>query len=37
LRDLDPSEVATLERAALILESVLERDRTPPVQREGRD
>jgi DNA-binding MarR family transcriptional regulator len=37
MRDLDPSEVATLERAALILEGVLEGDRMPPVQREGRD
>jgi DNA-binding MarR family transcriptional regulator len=35
MRDLDPGEVATLERAAQILEGLLEGDRTP-VQREGR-
>lgn len=35
MRDLDPGEVATLERAAQILERLLEGDRTP-VQREGR-
>jgi DNA-binding MarR family transcriptional regulator len=35
MRDLDPSEVATLDRAAAILEQVLEGDRASP-QREGR-
>jgi DNA-binding MarR family transcriptional regulator len=35
MRDLDPGDVATLERAAQILEGMLEGDRTP-VQREGR-
>jgi DNA-binding MarR family transcriptional regulator len=35
MRDLDPGEVATLKRAAQILEGLLEGDRTP-VQREGR-